>query len=100
MESVPNLAFADRLSLSLRDVGAVPKDDRVAGVERQQELLIVVVLQVPNSLLVFVGVCPHSHAIVLSLLRVAILNDVRDLWDVPNTDATLNTRCEEKVLVW
>ena len=52
---------------------AVPEEDLVVGVEREEQILEIVVLEVPNSLLFLAGVRPDRHAVVLTLLSVAIL---------------------------
>jgi hypothetical protein len=52
---------------------AVPEEDLVVGVEREEQILEVVVLEVPNRLLLLAGVGPDCHAEVLTLLSVAIL---------------------------
>ena len=60
----------------------------------------VVVLQVPNRLLLRVGVRPDGHAVVLALLRAAVRAYIGDLRNVPDSNAAFNARSEQQVLAW
>ena len=82
------------------DLGAIPQQNLVVSVERDEHVLKLVILQVPDRLLLRVGVSPHGHTEILPLLRAPVLIHVRDLWNVPDADTSLDSRCEQQILAW
>ena len=91
-------AVAIVLTLITRNLGTVPEDDLVVRVHRDQQILELVVLQVPDRLLLMVRICPDRDTVVLALLRASILVDIGDLGNIPHSDAALNTGSEQEVL--
>lgn len=87
-------AVAVVLAVITRNLGAVPEDDLVIGVQRDQQILELVVLQVPDCLLLVIRICPDCDTIVLAFLRAAILVDIGDLGNIPDSDTAFNTGSE------
>ena len=56
-----------------RDVIAIPEHDRVIGIQRDQLVLEVVILDVPDRLLLLARINPDSHTVVLAIISIAIL---------------------------
>ena len=77
---------------------AVPEQYLVISIQRDQQVLELVVLEIPDRLLLLVWVGPDGDAVVLPLLRAAVLVHVGDLRYIPNSDAAFDTRSEEQVL--
>ena len=77
---------------------ALPEQYLIIGIQGDQQVLELVVLEIPDRLLLLVWVSPDGNAVVLSLLRAAVLVHVGDLRNVPDSDATFDSSSEEQVL--
>ena len=49
------------------DIGAIPKDNRVGGTQRDHNVLILMILEVPNGVLLLLWVSPDCHTEVLAI---------------------------------
>ena len=83
------------VAIALRScLGTVPEQYLVVSIERDQKLLELVVLHVPDCLLTL-RVDPSCNTVVFALLRTAIRLNISDLGNVPDADRALNASCEE-----
>ena len=64
------------LALTNFDLRAVPKQNLVVGVERDKQVLELMILQVPDGFLFLVRVCPNGDTVILAFLSAAILRHI------------------------
>lgn len=84
------------------DASAVPDKHRAVGTaraDRQKQVLEWMVLKVPDCLSI-VSIGPDTDTVILAIKRVSILVNVRDVRDVPDSDAAFVTGREDQVLVF
>lgn len=68
-----NVARAARILTIKWNVLAVPEDDRIVGVERDQFVLEAMILHIPDCFLLLLGIRPDCNTEILAILSVAVL---------------------------